>query len=78
MKDIYKNWLSEEDFTKPFRLVAPKYSLVTLRFSDEEKATEALNACKDMGIQGILSKIDTNKVVTNIIGYSREIRAKAY
>lgn len=31
-----------------------------------------------MGIQGILSKVDTNKVVTKIIGFSREIRAKAY
>lgn len=74
--DVLKNWYGEEDFTMPYRLVAPSYSLVPLKFVSKEESLKLLNACRDLGFQAILSVVNPKTNRSKILGFSCGLRSK--
>ena len=70
MANRLKDWYTESDSARPYRVTCPKFSITTQRFDCISKARTAFDYCRSLGHQAILSKIDFQFKETKIIDYS--------
>lgn len=71
-----KDWYSESDSAKPYRLICPKLSLSVMRYESEKGARLDFGLCKEKGHQAILSRLDTQTLSTKIIAYCKAVTTK--
>ncbi|GHE35122.1 hypothetical protein [Sphingobacterium griseoflavum] len=65
-----KNKLSEEDYSYPYRIVAPSHSSQPARLRTKKEADKYFESVSDQGHQAILSYIDPVDIKLKLVAYN--------